>query len=764
MENEYAVLGRPITFVDGLKKVKGQARYLDDISLPGMLHARILRSPHAHARIVKIDTSKAAALPGVKAVLTGKDCPGNRFGCDVPDTFILPTEKVRYAGEEVAAVAAVSSKIARQALDLITIEYDPLPAVFEPETALKADAPLIHADKPGNVAKSYRIERGNFARELARCDHVFEEEFSTPRVLPGYLEPFGVIALWEPDGRLSIHSGIQAAFQARSEIAKALGISPSRISIKVPAIGGAFGGKIWIRNFHPIIALLAKKAGRPVKYVMNRQEEFMASRPRVAARVKVILGMMKDGSMVCKAMQIVADNGAYSWAAPKVTLNMSMRTDCLYRFKATRTESCLVYTNKTPTSGFRGYGNSQSHFALESMIDICSRKLGLDPLQVRLKNASRQGDTTLHGWKLRSCGLGECLEKAGAAIAKDRRPKSENGGRFKRGIGIACMNHVSGNRAGNNFDGSSSMVRFQEDGKLAVYHGESDMGQGARTIFAMIAAETLGIPVEDVIVMPLDTDVSPFCFGSYSSRVTTVGGKAVYLASLKVKEQLLDLAGNLMDVPPELLEIKNGSVFIKSDPDRKLPVAGICQSAIRSKATKALTAYVAYDPPTQGADENFYGDYSSAYTYAAQGVEVEVDTQTGQVRILRVAAAHDVGRAIHPNGVRGQVFGGIAQGAGWALYENIVYDNGELKTTSLRNYNMLTIHDMPTVTPIFVETHDPVGPYGAKGVGEPTLIPMAPAIANAIEDAVGVRINKLPITAEDVFAALYPECHITPVR
>ena len=764
MENDHAVLGRPIRFVDGLKKVKGQAQYLDDINLPGMLYAQILRSPHAHARIVKTDISGAAALPGVKAVLTEAECPGNRFGCDVPDTTILPTEKVRYAGEEVAAVAAINPKIARQALDLIKIEYEPLPAVFEPEAAMKADAPLIHADKPGNIAKSYWIERGNYERELARCDHVFEEEFTTPRVLPCYLEPFGVIANWEPDGRLSIYSGIQAAFQARSEIAKALGTSPSQISIKVPTIGGAFGGKIWIRNFHPIIALLAKKAGRPVKYVMNRQEEFVASRPRVAARIKVTLGMMKDGTMVCKAMQIVADNGAYSWAAPKVTLNMSMRTDCLYRFKATRTESCLVYTNKTPTSGFRGYGNSQSHFALESMINICSRKLGLDPLQVRLKNASRQGDTTLHGWQLRSCGLGECLENAAAAITKDRQPKAEKGGRIKRGIGIACMNHVSGNRAGNNFDGSSSMVRFQEDGKLMVYHGESDMGQGARTIFAMIAAETLGIPVEDVIVMPLDTDVSPFCFGSYSSRVTTVGGKAVYLASLKVKEQLLDLAANLMDVPPELLEIKNGLVFTKSDPDRKLSVATLCQNAIRSKTTKALTAYVAYDPPTQGADEDFYGDYSSAYTYAAQCVEVEVDTQTGQVRVLRVAAAHDVGRVINPNGVRGQVFGGIAQGAGWALYENIVYENGELKTMSLRNYNMLTIHDMPAVIPILVETHDPVGPYGAKGVGEPTLIPMAPAIANAIEDAVGVRIKKLPITAEDVFAALYPECHINPVR
>lgn len=760
MQNSHTVIGRPTQSVDGIQKVKGQARYLDDITLPGELHAKILRSPHPHAAIVKIDVSKAAALPGVKAVLTGADCPDNRFGCDLPDNLILSKEKVRYVGEEVAAVAAIDPKTAREALDLIEVEYKPLAAAFEPEEAMADGAPLIHADAPRNIAKTYKIERGDFDQALAECDHIFEEEFSTPRVLPGYLEPFGIIASWDADGRLIIHTGIQAAFQARAEIAKALGITPSRISIKVPTIGGAFGGKIWIRNFHPIIALLARKSGRPVKYVMTREEEFIASRPRVSARIKVKMGMMNDGTMVCKELKIIADNGAYSWAAPKVALNMSIRTDCLYQYRVTRTETQLVYTNKTPTSGFRGYGNSQSHFAVESMIDICARKLNLDPLQVRLKNAVHQGFTTLHGWELRSCGLSECLEKSADVIRSDRRPKEDKNGKIKRGIGIACMNHVSGNRAGNNFDGSSSMVRFQEDGKLALYHGESDMGQGSRTIFAMIAAETLGIPFDDVIVMPLDTDVSPFCLGTYSSRATTVGGKAVHLASLKVRKQLLELASRLLDAPPEILAIKDGLVFVKSDPDTKISVAQLCRNAIRTKTTIGLTAYEAYDPPTQGTDEKFYGDYSSAYTYAAQGVEVEVNTETGQVRVLRVASAHDLGFSVNPLGVKGQICGGIAQGAGWTLYENIVYEDGILKTTNLRNYNMMTMEDIPEIVPIIVETNDPVGPFGAKGVGEPTLIPMAPAIANAIEDAVGIRFRELPITAEDVFAALHPECQI----
>ncbi len=758
MIKEHAVVGKALPFVGGLDKVTGRAQYLDDIDLPGMLHAKILRSPHAHARIVKVDTARASVFPGVKAVLSAADCPRLPFGLDVPDARIFAETKVRYEGDEVAAVAAETPWIAEQALKLIEVQYEILPALFNPQEALQEGAPLIHADKPGNLAKSYTIERGDVDADFAGCDYVFEEEFSTSRVTACYLEPFGAIARWEPDGRLTVWTGVQAAFQARSEIARALGIDPSRITVKVPTIGGAFGGKIWIRNFHPIAALLARKAKRPVKFVLTRSEEFTASRPRVPAKIKIKLGMSKDGTLVCKETTIVADNGAYSWAAPKILLNMSLRTDCLYRFKSVRTRSYLAYTNTTPTSGFRGYGNAQSHFAQECMVDVCARKAGLDPVEVRLKNAVRQGDLTLHGWKVRSCGLAECIEKARAAIARRRKPKDDQNGKIKRGVGLACMNHVSGNRAGNNFDGSSSMVRFQEDGKLVLYHGESDMGQGARTVLAQIAAETLGICPEDVLVMPIDTDVSPFCFGSYSSRVTTVAGKAAYLASLQVREQLLKLAGKILETAPGDLDIRAGRIHVRGNERIGISVAEVCRSAIRTKATVGLTAYVAYDPPTEGANEDFYGDYSSAYTYAAQAVEVEVNTETGQIRVLRVAAAHDVGRAINPNGIRGQIYGGVAQGAGWALYENMVYEGGRLQNKSLRSYPLVTVTDMPEVEAIVVETHDPVGPFGAKGIGEPSLIPMPPAVANAVEDAVGVRIRDLPITAEKIFFNLHPEC------
>lgn len=758
MNDLHNAIGRPVKFQGGIGKVTGTARYLDDLELPGMLQVKILRSPHAHARIVSIDVSKAEALPGVHAVLTAADCPDTRFGLDVADAVTLAREKVRYVGDEVAAVAAETTRIAEKALGLIEVEYEVLPAVFDTTEAVAEKAPLIHDDKPGNIAKTYDIKRGDVEAAKASCDHVFTEEFQTSRVLPCYLELFGVIADWEPDGRLTIHTGVQAIFQARAEIAKALAMDPSQIVVKAPTIGGAFGGKIWIRCFHPIAALLAKKARRPVKYVMTREEEFMASRPRVPAKIKITLGFKNDGEMPFKELELLTDNGAYSWAAAKVTLNMAMRTDCLYRFSASRTRARLAYTNTTPTSGFRGYGNPQAHFALESMIDICSRKLGFEPLQVRLKNAVHKGYKTLHGWNLRSCELSECLKKAWEAINKDRLPAEDAGGGIRRGIGLACMTHVSGNRGGDNFDGSSSMVRFQEDGKLTIFHGESDMGQGASTVLSQIAAETLGIPVEDVTAAPLSTDTSPFCFGSYSSRVTTVAGKAVKLAAEQVRGQLLELAAGILRAEPGGLDIEAGRIFVKDNPEKGLTVAEACRLAIRTKKTVPLTAYVAYDPPTQGADADFYGDYSSAYTYAAQAVEVEVDTETGQVRMLRVACAHDVGFAINPMGVRGQILGGVAQGGGQGLYEDMVYEKGRLRTTGLRQYNMMTLSDMPEVESILVESMDPIGPYGAKGVGEPTLIPMPPAIANAVQDAVGVRIRDLPITAEKVFFALHPEC------
>jgi CO/xanthine dehydrogenase Mo-binding subunit len=751
---QFKSIGTKQCFVDALDKVTGKAKYLDDISFPGLLIGKILRSPYPHAKILSIDTSEAEKLPGVRAVITAKDCPQNKFGMEIPDVDMLAVDKVRYVGDEVAAVAADTDETAREAIKLIKVEYEVLPVVDDPIKALEPGAPSVHDDKPGNIAKEYHIERGNVEEDFASCDYVFEKEFSTHRVSGLYLEPFGAVAQWESNGRLTVWTGMQAAFQARNEIAKALGLRPSMVTVKCPFIGGGFGAKIWIRNFHPIAAVLAKKTNRPVKVLLTREEEQLTTRPRVAPKMKVKLGMMKDGTMVTKQMTIIGDNGAYSWAAPKILLNLTMRTDCLYRYKSTKCDSYLVYTNLIPTSGFRGYGNSQSHFAVESLIDECCREIGLDPVEVRLKNAVQKGDVTLHKWKIKSCGLQDCIRIAAEKIRKNRLPAEEQNGRIKRGIGVACMTHVSGNRGGEKFDGSAATLRMHEDGCVFIFSGESDMGQGAKTVFAQIASEKLSIPIDTITVMPLDTDVCPFGMGTYSSRVTTLGGKAVLLACEELLSQLLDLAAKMTSRQRDTLFIENGIVKCSRDPSILLTVKEVATKAIRSNAGVPLIANVTYEPPTVGADENFYGDYSSAYTYGAHGVEVEVDTATGKVKVLRVIAVHDVGKVVNEFGLQGQITGGVAQGIGWCLYENMLFKNGVPASTGLHGYTFMTIKDMPAVEGIAIETNDPMGPYGAKGVGEPTLIPTAPAIANAIQDACGVRIRDLPITPEKMFWAL----------
>lgn len=748
-------IGHKQSFVDAKEKVTGKAQYIDDLYFPGMLYAKILRSPHPHARIISIDTAAAEALPGVCVVITAQDCPGNVFGLDAPDVTMLAVDKVRYVGDEVAAVAAESADIAEQALKLIQVEYQLLPVVDSPQAAMRPQAPLVHEDKPGNIAKEYHFAEGDVEEDFATCDYVFEDDFSTHRVSGLPMEPFGAIAKWETNGRLTIYTPLQSVFQGRNEIAKALGITPTQIAVKAPFVGGAFGAKIWIRNFHPIVAVLAKKADRPVKYVLTREEDLLTTRPRVAPQIHLKLGFMRDGTMVAKQATIIADNGAYSWAAPKILLNMSMRTDCLYRFHSVKTDSYLLYTNLIPTSGFRGYGNSQSHYALESFIDSCCRKMGLDPVQVRLKNCVRKGDLTLHGWRIKSCGLGECIEIADREIRDNRLPAEERNGRIKRGIATCCMTHVSGNRGADKFDGSSAMIRLHEDGKVFVFSGESNLGQGSWTVFAQIAAEVLGVEVDDITIMPLDTDTCPFGMGTYSSRVTTVGGKAVKLCAEEVRRQVLEVASGMLKRHAEALDIEQGKVFYTSDPSQFVTMKQVCTEAIRTNKAKPITAYITYDPPTVGSDAKGYGDYSSAYSYGAHGVEVEVDTETGVVRVLRVAAAHDVGHVINANGVVGQINGGVAQGIGWALYENEQFVDGIPQTDKLHKYVVMTSMDMPKVSNFIVESNDPIGPFGAKGIGEPTLIPTAPAIANAIEDACGVRIHDLPITPEKVFRALH---------
>lgn len=750
MDNEpYRLVGRQVANISSFDKVTGRAQYVADLKLPWMLEAKILRSPHPHARILHIDLERARRLPGVRAIITARDLPRVELGLQIKDQLPLALDVVRYIGDEVAAVAAEDKDIAEEAIGLISVEYEELEAVCDPRQAMAPGAPLIHPRAEGNVATKYHIERGDVEQGFRESDLVFEHVFRTPMVQPTYLEPLGCVCAYGPSGKLNVWTPTQSAFGLRLELAHALQIKPSGIRIMVTDIGGGFGGKVTLRPMYPIGAVLARLTGRPVRLVFSRLEEFLTTKPRVAADITLRTGVKKDGRLVAKKATIIGDNGAYSWDAPKSLLNMSMRSDCLYRYQHVETESLLVYTNKVPTGAFRGFGNPQMHLAVEVQLDLIAKELGLDPVDLRLKNAVRTGDHTVHGWKIRGCGLKECIEAVDNAIRLETDLESgagpqAGGADGETAWGLACAVHVSGNRSKSGFDGSAATLQLDEDGTLKIFTGESDMGQGAHTVFTQIVAEVLHVPMAAITLSPVDTDVSPRCLGAYSSRVTTVGGMAVKLAAEQMKGLILAEAGGLWGVKAEDVRIKGGIVATNAGPGGSMTL-GELAGRLALHEGKSLKASVVYDPPTEKLDEGFFGDYSSGYTFAAHGVKVKVDRDTGQVTVLKVVAAHDVGKAINLQGVQGQIHGGVAQGLGWALMERLVIVDGKILNANLHDYQIMTSLDIPKIFPVLVETNNPQSPFGAKGIGEPALIPTAPALVNAVNQAMDLQLNQIPL-------------------
>lgn len=757
MPQELSVVGKSVLRADAIAKATGKAVYFSDFKLPGMLYGQVLRSPLPHARIKSIDTSAAASLPGVIAVITAKDAPGIKFGHNVPDELIFADDKVRYIGDEVAAVAAVDLDTAREAAELIKVDYEELPAVFELEKAVAENAPRIH-DTAGNIASSSFVERGEVDKLFAEADYVFADTFRTSQVHPAYMEPFISIASWEGD-KLQVWAPFQNPFVMRNMIAKGLGISPSKIRLfHQLEIGGAFGGKL-DSKLPFIAALLAKKAGKPVR-VMNEKEEELsgASRMRVNTIIKLETAVKKDGTLLAKKVDILADNGAYSGQAPKIVCtNMAIRSDNLYRLQAVRTRARLVYTNKIPTGAFRGYGNPQMHFAVESQMDMIAEKLGMDPIELRLKNAVRTGDVTVHGWDITSGGLTECLEKARLESSWVSKKAAKQ---KKRGLGVACMIHVSGNRGGEDFHGSEAIVRLQADGKVQIICGEVEIGQGSWTVLSQIAAEELGVDLDQVDWIRSDTDSAPFIYGAFSSRTTHIAGNAVRQAARLVKEKVLQQAAEMLKVPQENLRIKDGIVGVTSHddnhilPGKTLTLAEVAKAHQFSKGGSTILAHGRWDPDTVLLGSDKYGNISSGYPFGAQIAEVEVDTDTGEVKVLKIVAAHDLGKTINPVLAEGQVEGGVAQGLGYALMEEIKYKDGRVVNASLLDYQLPTMLDVPPIQTVLVESNEPQGPFGAKGLGEPTIIPVAPAIANAIYDAVGVRLTSMPFSAQKILEAL----------
>ncbi len=725
-------------------KAAGRAVYGLDLSLPGMLFGKILRSPRPHARIRKVDISAAEAMPGVRAVLTGEALHCKPFGIVVDDELPLAVDRVRYIGDEVAAVAAVDLKTAERAVRSIVVEYEDLPSVFNPVEALEPEAPQLHRNFPGNVAWQRNIERGDSEAAFDEADYVVESTFTTPAVHPAYLEPISCIAVSDHYNGLVLHTALQSPDQVRELVAKVLELPLSRVRIIGPVMGGGFGGRVYGNlKLYIISSALAIKTGNPVKIQLTREEEFIAGRPMIAAEIKMKMALRGDGTILAREADIITDNGAYSAQAPWVSNTTSERNDSVYRIPNIKTRVRLVYTNKVPTGQYRAYGNQAANFATESLIDMAAGILKMDPLELRLKNCTREGDITVHGLQISSCALDQCLLAAAKEIGWDERKEG-------RGYGISAAIHANGSLIfDHNFRGASAHARLELDGRVTVFIGEQDYGQGAHAAFARIAARALGLDPEIITVYSRDTMVAPYSQGALAMRQTTIGGRAVQAAAEKLREKIVQAAAGMAEEP---VTMEEGSVLGISG--RAISLAEIARHFHNETSGLSLSGVGKFNPGKSDYDDSGYGNISVTYSFAAHAVEVEIDKTTGALTVHRIVAAHDSGRIVNPLSARGQVYGGVTQGLSMSCYEGYLFEEGKVANPTFADYKIPTALDVPEIEPLFIETEDPEGPYGAKGLGEIVMVPVPGAISNAVADAVGVRVTDLPITAEKIYQAM----------
>lgn len=757
---EFEHIGKRIPKIDAVEKATGKVEYIQDITVPGMLYGKILYSKYAHAIIKSIDTSKAEKLLGVRAVITGKDVPPKMLMGFIKDNPPLKSEKVRSFRDEIAAVAAISPEIAKAALDLIEVKYEALPGVFDPEEAMKADAPLIHEEKHSNILKlPWKMHYGDVDVAREEAAYVVEGAYSTSWVSHCCLGTSGALAEFDSRNNLKIITNTQIPSLAQKDFKNALktmGLTDSRVRVIKPCIGGGFGSKLDTYAYEHIAILLAFRTRQPVKIVFSREEEFIAISNRQPTRTHIVQGCDKDGKLLFRDVKMILDNGAYtSWGATTPTV-MLVPISSLYRVDNVRFEATCVYTNNTYSQAFRGYGNPQATFAIESSMDDLAEKAGIDRAEFRRINRNHPGDTTCQGAKITSCGLEECIDAVVEQI--DWHGPKENG----IGVGIASLIHVGGGARIYKSDGCGTRINLDDYGKAYVFSGATDIGQGADNVIVQIVAEVLGLRIEDIDVKCTDTDVVPWDVGAHASRTTFVAGNSALRAAGKIKEVLLELASEELGVDAADIILRNRQAFAKGDPEKSVPIDKLCRNYHFKKGGQMLSVYHFYDPPHENLDREFRGNNSMAYSFGAHGVKVKVDEETGQVTILDYVAAHDVGRALNPMLLEGQVYGGVLMGVGYALTEQVILENGKNMNPNFRDYKVLTAKDAINIKTPIIETIDEHGPFGAKGIGEPGCVPTAPAIANAIYDAVGVRIRDLPITPERILAALKAKKGLDP--
>lgn len=743
-----SLIGASTPRLESSEKVTGQTQYIDDLRFPNLLVGRILRSPHPHARILAVHTEAARAIRGVRAVVTGRDFP-KKYGLMIPDETVLAVDKARYIGDEVAAVAAETEEAAEEAIDAITVDYQPLPAIFDPEEAMQTNAPLVHENVSKNITIEYHIQRGDVQTAFAASECVIEQRFKTQMQHQGYMEPYSCVMSPE-GGRLIAWAPVQDPFTLADQLAGLFGLSATKIRVIQTYIGGAYGGKVSYQRLNYVAALLALRAGQPVRMTNKRWEEFAAGRPRIPVITDMKMGFDRDGKILAKQTRVIADNGACCGFTPGILPVLTMRHENQYRISNIHTDSYLVYTNKVPTGPFRGFGNIQMIFAIESMMDMAAQRLRIDPVEIRLRNVVHAGDLTAHGYRIQTDGLTRCLE-----AVRDRMESSRAQRKPNHGFGFSCAIHSSSNRT-RPFDGTTARLRLNPDGTVHVAASDPDLGQGSRTIYAQIVASELEIPVEQLAVPLVDTDYSPFGLGTYADRLTTMGGHAVLGAARKLKEAILEESATLLGVQKEELEYQDGSVAPRGCPEQTMTLSDIAKRLLWRLGGKTLSIEYTYDPPNtvQRDPKTLMGNTHSTHSFSAQGVEVKVDETTGKIDVLRVVSAHDLGRAINPQSAEGQVEGAISTGIGYALSESYEFDQGQSLANTFRDYGLPRATDIPRIETILIETNDPMGPYGAKGVGQTgTLLP-APAIANAVQDALGVRLTELPMNPDRVLEGI----------
>jgi len=749
------LVGTNVDRVGARAKVSGAVRYIADMGFTGQLSVKALRSPYAHAKLVNIDASRASTLPGVRAVVTRDDLADLHpyFGTGVEDQPVVVIDKARYSGDIIAAAAADNREIAEEALALIDVEYEELSAVTDILDAAKPGAPIIHdghidTTASGNIHGVYRAASGDIERGFAESDEIIENIYTLPPIQHGHIEPHAVTAYWDAGGKLVVHTPCQTPSPLQEQLAKVFKLPLNRVRVIVPPVGGGYGGKNHAR-IEPVVALLARKARRPVRWILTREEVFLTGR-RFGAVVKIKTGFKHDGRLWARKAEVYYDMGAYALSGPANTKNGCIIAGGPYNIPHRDYTTYAVYTNLPPAGPFRGVGASHVCWAYESEMDDIARRIGVDPLDLRLKNLLREGDRFITGEIMNSVGISECVEQVAAAIDwRGSAEQSTHNGSIIRGKGLAVAIKSTSTPST-----SAASMRLNVDGSAVLLTSSAEIGQGAHTSLAQIVGDVLGLPLERITVTFPDTDVTPYDKSTSSSRTTFHMGRAAQIAAEQIRDQLLQAGARVLEARIEDLELKDLRLQVKGVPEKSLSFPQLFRAIVGDASGSLFRHHTLH---TEGGVDarTGQGKGSSFWFYSAAGAEVEVDTETGKVRVLKVATAVDVGKAIHPKQCDLQNEGSALAGLGSALFEEMRFDNGQPINATFLDYLLPSIHDHPVAFhSVLVETPHPDGPFGAKGMGEAALPPMAPAIGNAITNALnGARVRDLPIKPEKLLMA-----------